>query len=103
MRRLAISATGAFLILTPSAGATPLSPPALGSDHLSAIALAQAKPKKEETLTQKVKRVWRDLTGYKFTISCPAFPIPIRTHHETGSDDAQPTLSQPTARNHFIC
>jgi hypothetical protein len=43
-------------------------------DGLSAIEFVQAKPK-SETVKQKVKRVWRNLTGYKFDVACPAFPI----------------------------
>jgi hypothetical protein len=84
MRHLAILATGAFLIFSSSAGAAPLSPAGLSrSDDLSAIVLVQEKAKKSETLTQKVKRVWRDLTGYKFTVSCPAFPIPLLVSRTT--------------------
>jgi hypothetical protein len=84
MRVFAILATGAFLIVSSSAGATPLSPAGLSrSDDLSAIVLVQEKAKKDETLTQKVKRVWRNLTGYKFTVTCPAFPIPIVVNRTT--------------------
>ena len=79
MRHIAILAAGAFLIVTNSSvSAASLSPAGLSrSDDLSAIVLVQDKAKKDETLTQKVKRVWRNLTGYKFTVTCPAFPIPI--------------------------
>ena len=85
MRHLALLATGIFLIATNSpAAATPLSPAGLSrSDDLSAIVLVQEKAKKDETLTQKVKRVWRNLTGYKFTVTCPAFPIPIVVNRTT--------------------
>jgi hypothetical protein len=84
MRHLAIMATGAFLIVSSPTIAAPLSPAGLSrSDDLSAITLVQAKPKKEETLTQKAKRVWRDLTGYKFNVACPAFPIPLAVNRTT--------------------
>ncbi|MBZ0146951.1 MAG: hypothetical protein K8F62_05330 [Pseudorhodoplanes sp.] len=81
MRPLAILATGAFLIVSSSAGTAPRDNPA--GDDPSAVVLAQEKAKKNETLTQKVKRVWRDLTGYKFTVSCPAFPIPLLVSRTT--------------------
>jgi hypothetical protein len=37
-----------------------------------------------ETLKQKVKRVWRNLTGYKFDVSCPLGARSTCT--ETGKD-----------------
>ena len=37
--------------------------------------LVQAK--KDETVKQKVKRIWREWTGYKFEVACPAFPFPL--------------------------
>ena len=77
-------ATGAFLIVSSSAGTAPLSPAGLSrGDDPSAVVLAQEKAKKNETLTQKAKRVWRNLTGYKFTVSCPAFPIPLLVSRTT--------------------
>ncbi len=50
------------------------------ADHFgnsSSVLLIQDK--KSETVTEKVKRIWRDWTGYKFDVGCPAFPI-ILTH-----------------------
>lgn len=107
MRHLAIIATGAFFIATSSpAVAAPLSPGGSSrSDDLSAIVLVQDKPKKEETLKQKVKRVWRDLTGYKFAVTCPALPIPLvvsrTTCTETGKsrEDARAKCQS----RHFFC
>ena len=102
MRHLALLATGAFLIATsgPSV-AGPLSPAGLSRvDGLSSIELVRDKPK-SETLTKKVKRVWRDLTGYKFNVSCPAFLAVNRsTCTETGKsrDDAR---SKCQSRNAF--
>ena len=52
----------------------------------------QERAKKDETVKQKVKRVWRNLTGYKFNVACPAFPIPLvmnrTTCTETGKSRA---------------
>ena len=41
----------------------------------SEFRLAQAK--KDETVKQKAKRIWREWTGYKFEVACPAFPFPL--------------------------
>lgn len=48
------------------------------ADDRSPVQLIQDK-QKSETIKEKVKRIWRDWTGYKFDIGCPAFPI-ILTH-----------------------
>ena len=51
------------------------------------IVLAQSKPKKPETVKQKIKRVWRNLTGYKFDVACPILlPVSHSTCTETGKD-----------------
>jgi hypothetical protein len=76
---------------------TPLSADASKSQVL----LIQEK-KQDETLKQKVKRIWRDWTGYKFDVACPIFPIPL-THStcmETGKsrEDAR---AKCQARNPF--
>jgi hypothetical protein len=55
---------------------------------LPSVQFIQEKPKEKETLKEKVKRIWKNWTGYKFDISCPAFPI-VLTHTtctETGKD-----------------
>jgi hypothetical protein len=47
---------------------------------------AQAEPKKE-TIKQKVKRVWRNWTGYKFSVGCPAIlTLSHSTCTETGKN-----------------
>jgi hypothetical protein len=51
------------------------------------IVLAQNEPKKPETVKQKIKRVWRNMTGYKFDVACPVFlPLSHSTCTETGKD-----------------
>ena len=68
------------------------------------IVVAQAEPKKSETVTQKVKRevkedtkavkdsvkrTWKKLTGYKFDVGCPALiPLSRSTCTETGKNSA---------------
>ena len=78
--------TACVLLLAAAApaAAAPLSPAGFARvQELAAIELAQDRPKKDETVKQKVKRVWRDLTGYKFDVACPAFPIPLATNRTT--------------------
>jgi hypothetical protein len=88
MRHLTIFAAGIFLFT--ATGVTVAGPFPQGgfsrADGGSAIVLVQEKPKKDETLTQKVKRVWRNIAGYKFDVNCP-----INMHRscaETGKDRA---------------
>jgi hypothetical protein len=45
-------------------------------DGLSVIEFVQDK-KKSETIKHKVTRIWRNLTGYKFDVACPAFPFAL--------------------------
>lgn len=71
----AVALAGAVLIMPVKAGA--MSPAGFSRiDNLSAIQLVQDK-KKTETVKQKVKRAWRNLTGYKFNVACPAFPFAL--------------------------
>ena len=102
MRHFAILATGAFLIVSFFCRReAPLSPAGLSHrDDLSAIVLVQEKAKKDETLTQKLKRVWRDLTGYKFNVTCPAFPIPIVVSRTTCTETG---VSRDEARGKCAC
>lgn len=77
MRNILILATFAFavaLLIAPgsNAGAVSSSAGLSRIDGLSAITYVQGK-KKSETIKQKVKRVWRNMTGYKFDVACPAF------------------------------
>ena len=69
------------------ASATPLAPTSVAGADTSAIVLVQQK---SDTVTQRVKRAWKDLTGYKFNVACPAFfPVNHRTCTETGKDRAE--------------
>jgi hypothetical protein len=92
-----ILATGVFLLATAGhAGAVPVSPAGISrAEGDPPIILVQDKATKDETLKHKVKRVWRNLTGYKFDVSCP---FAHRSCTETGNsrDDAR---SKCIARN----
>ena len=105
MRLLIPLATGVFLLATASqAGAGPVSPAGFSRADSGApiilvqdkaIILAQEKATKGETLKNKVKRVWRNLTGYKFDVSCP-FAHQSCTETGKSRDDAR---SKCIARN----
>ena len=86
MRHLTLWATGVFLIAASSQTVAGPFPPAGLSrvEGLPLVEFVRDKPK-SETLKQKVKRVWRDLTGYRFNVSCPAFfAVSHSTCTETG-------------------
>ena len=86
MRIIAIVTAGALLLaLSSAAQASPFSPVGLSADGVTSIELVATK-KKSETMTQKVKRVWKNLVGYKFDVSCPF--AGSRTCSETGSSRA---------------
>jgi hypothetical protein len=89
-RILAALAVAGTLLIAPCgyAGAGPASPAGLSRiDGLSAIEFVQDQ-KKPETVKQKVKRIWRNLTGYKFDVACPAFALALSrtTCTETGKN-----------------
>ena len=78
MRHLAILATGALLIAASGpVAAGPFSP--AGLSGVEGVAIELVATEKSETVRQKVKRVWKNLTGYKFEVSCPALGPPRRS------------------------
>ena len=86
MRYLAMAAAG-LCLLAMSGNAGVNSASAAATDYKASIVLAQAEPKKTETVTQKVKRVWRNMTGYKFSVGCPALlPLSRSTCTATGKN-----------------
>ena len=97
MRHLIPLATGVFLLAAAGhAGAGPVSPAGFSrADGGPPIILVQDKATKDETLKHKVKRVWRNLTGYKFDVSCP-FRHQSCTETGKSRDDAR---SKCIARN----
>jgi hypothetical protein len=77
MRTITILATAGFLFAASgAAGAAPISNGGFSrTDGDPTIQFVQQK--KDETVNQKVKRIWRNLTGYKFDVACPAFALAI--------------------------
>jgi hypothetical protein len=85
MRHLIVLFTGVFLFAAADqAAAGPFAPAGFSRpDSGGQIVLVQATAPKDETLKQKAKRVWRNLAGYKFDVSCP---FASRACAETGKD-----------------
>jgi hypothetical protein len=105
MRYLAIcAATVGLLAMTMNVGTTSAATAGVSNP---AIQLAQAEqPKKSETVTQKVKRkvkrAWRNMTGYKFDVACPALiPMSHERCTETGKD--RETARAKCQSAHTLC
>ena len=97
----AIALAGAVLIMPVKAGA--MSPTGLSRiDNLSAIQLVQDK-KKTETVKQKVKRAWRNLTGYKFDAACPAFPFALSVTRCTATGKDREDARAKCQSQHPFC
>ena len=100
MRHLAVLAVGVSLIAANGPAAAGPFPPA-GLAGIDVVAPIELVAKKSETVTQKVKRAWRNLTGYKFDVSCPAFPTPRKsTCTETGKSQGE-AQAKCQSRNGF--
>jgi len=87
MNHLAIL-TAAVVVLAAGSHASAgiVSPAGLSRSDLSSVVFVQEK-RKSETLTQRVKRGWKNLTGYKFDVGCPILiPLSYKTCTETGKD-----------------
>jgi hypothetical protein len=86
MRHLIVLTASVFIVATAGqAVAGPITPAGFSRiDGRAPLIHVQDKPKKSETLTQKVKRAWRNIAGYKFDVNCP-----VNSHRscaETGKD-----------------
>jgi hypothetical protein len=89
MRYWAMGAAGLYLLAMSANGSVnqAMAAGASRAEGQAPIVLAQNEPKKSETVKQKIKRVWRNLTGYKFDVGCPILlPVSHSTCTETGKD-----------------
>ncbi len=97
----ALAFAGALLIMP--VGAEAVTPAGLARiDSLSVIQLVQVK-KKPETVKQKVKRAWRNLTGYKFVVACPAFPIVLSRTTCTATGKNREEARAKCQSQHLFC
>jgi hypothetical protein len=85
------------------AGAGPASPARLSHiDGLSAIEFVQDK-KKPEPVKQKVKRIWRNLTDYKFDVACPAFAFAVTRTNCTETGMNREDARAKCQSRHVLC
>ena len=79
-------ATHAYAVQPPSSSLLNAAP--------SRIELVQAK--KDETLKQKVKRVWRNIAGTTYDVGCPSLAIAFNrtTCTETGKNSQAKCIAQ---------
>lgn len=97
----ALALASAVLIVPVNAGA--MAPVGLSRiDGLSTIQLVQEK-KKPETVKQKVKRAWKNLTGYKFDVACPAFPIVLSRTTCTATGKNREEARAKCQSQHALC
>ncbi len=98
---LAALALAGAVLMPLSAGAMP--PIGLSRiDGLSTVQLVQEK-KKPETVKQKVKRAWRNLTGYKFDVACPAFPFALSRTTCTATGKNREDARAKCQSQHVFC
>jgi len=90
MRHLMVLATCTFLIAAVGqAVAGPFSPSGLARASGEPPVIFVQDKARHEGLTQKVKRAWRNLTGYKFDVSCPLSARTTCTETGKSRNDAQ--------------
>ena len=87
MRNFSFLIAGAMLVsLATQTNAAPL--PTQGSSATSPSSITLIQAKKDETIKQKVKRVWRNIVGTTYDVGCPSLAIAFTrsTCTETGKD-----------------
>ena len=100
----AIALAGVLLIAAGgNARAGAISPPGVSRiDGLSVIKFVQDK-KKSETIKHKVTRIWRNLTGYKFDVACPAFPLALSVTSCTATGKNREDARAKCQSQHAFC
>jgi hypothetical protein len=101
MNRLAVLTAGVVFIAASShAGAGVISQPGLSKANVSQVQFVQDKPK-SGTVSQRMKRAWKNLVGYTFDVACP-IPIPFShgTCSETGKN-REDARAKCTSKNPF--
>jgi hypothetical protein len=100
----ALALAGALLIARGgNAVAGAISPAGLSRiDGLSVIEFVQDK-KKSETMKHKVTRIWRNLTGYKFDVACPAFPFALSVTSCTAAGKNRENARAKCQSQHAFC
>ena len=101
---LAALALAGALSIAPggNAGAVSGSPGLSRIDGLSAIVFVQDK-KKSETVKHKIKRIWRNMTGYKFDVACPTFTIAFSRTTCTATGKNREDARAKCESQHALC
>jgi hypothetical protein len=98
MRYLGLVLAGAIMVAAAGQAGATVQQPGFSPAGGAAITLIQEK---KETVGQKIKRMWKNWTGYKFCVRCP-IPIPLTTSTctETGKSRGD-AKAKCQARNPF--
>jgi hypothetical protein len=101
----AIAFAGALLIgLGGNAGADPVSPAGRSRiETVPAIEIIVHDKRNPETVTQKVKRIWRNLTGYKFDVVCSVFPFVVTITQCTATGKNREDARAKCQSQHAFC
>ena len=103
MRRLTLLMAGLILVgANGNAGALPIAKSRI--DNSSNIQLVQSeKSEKSDTLKNRVKRAWKDLTGYKFDVACPGFWLPVNQNTCTETGKNREAARSKCEAQHALC
>jgi hypothetical protein len=103
MRHLTLLAAGVILVgASGNAGALPAAKSRI--DNSSNIQLVQdKKSEKSDTLKNRVKRAWKDLTGYKFDVACPGFWLPVNQNTCTETGKNREAARSKCEAQHALC
>jgi predicted benzoate:H+ symporter BenE len=73
MLRISSIAVAVYFVAASAPQAAAMPAALVDGRAVSQVELVQEKPKKSETVTQKVKRVWRNVTtpNHNFCVACP--------------------------------
>jgi hypothetical protein len=103
MRYLTLLAAGIVLVgASGNAGAFPAAKSRI--DNSSSIQLVQdRKSGNSDTLKNRFKRAWKDLTGYKFDVACPGFWLPVNQSVCTETGKNQEAARSKCEAQHAFC
>jgi hypothetical protein len=103
MRHIALLAAGIMAVgLSGNAGALPAKKSNITES--SQVQLVQEKrAERSDTIKSRVKRAWKDLTGYKFAVACPGFWMPINEGTCTESGRNREDARAKCEARHAFC
>lgn len=103
MRHLALLAAGIILVgASGNAEALPASKSRIG-DSSNIQLVQEKKSERADTVKNRVKRAWKDLTGYKFEVACPGFWLPINQSTCTETGKSRAAARDKCQSQHALC